>query len=268
MIKSIIYIIGSSLLISCSTYMRAPEVHSKTSGVNDYAKAIEGHITKQGLVDFDAISKNQEPLNLYINYVAKHGPNTTPNLFEDKDKLLAYYINSYNALSIFNVIESGFPDTNAGLKKVKFFVLKKFMVDGKYQSLRDYENKTIRKFGDSRVHFILNCMSLGCPLLPQAPIPHQSLDQFLERATVEFFNETRNLCLNHQKKEIHLSSILDFFPEDFGGKDNIKSFVQNYTKAKLPDDYKIKYIPYDWTIIDANKVSRLKVNPCDNEKGK
>jgi len=262
--KFLIYIISSSLLVSCATYITAPKVYSKVSGVNDYSKAIKGNINEQGLVNFKAISQNQEPLNLYINFIANHGLNSTPELFKDRNKLLAHYINSYNALSIFNVIESGFPDTNAGLKKVKFFVLNKFMIDGKRRSLRDYENNTIRKFGDPRVHFILNCMSIGCPLLPMSAVAPGGLNEFLEQATIKFFSEKRNLCLNHQNKTIHISSILDFFPEDFGGKDKIKDYVQKYSKEKLPEDYKIEYIPYDWTIIDMNKVSRVSVNPCQN----
>ena len=56
---------------------------------------------------------------------------------------------------------AGIPETLAGVRKIGFFALGKVQVGGEAISLYDYENKVIRPLGDARIHFALNCMSVG-----------------------------------------------------------------------------------------------------------
>ncbi|MCI0400628.1 MAG: DUF547 domain-containing protein [Gammaproteobacteria bacterium] len=51
-------------------------------------------------------------------------------------------------------------------------------------SLYAYENDVIRKLGEPRVHFALNCVALGCPILPKKPFTGKWLDAELERETL------------------------------------------------------------------------------------
>ena len=53
-------------------------------------------------------------------------------------------------------------------------------------SLYDYENKVIRPVGDPRVHFVLNCMVVDFPRLPDKPFARDMLDSQLNEASFEF----------------------------------------------------------------------------------
>src|SRR5206468_7312890 len=134
-----------------------------------------------------------------------------------KDARLAYYINAYNALAMYNVLESGMPkDLNA--VKVRFFYRNRLGIGGEQMSLYDLENKIIRPMGDPRVHFALNCMVRGCPRLPREPFEADKVDAQLDRQAKEFYNEKRNVDLQPDKQTVRLSQILQFYTEDFTKK--------------------------------------------------
>jgi hypothetical protein len=184
-----------------------------------------------------------------VEYVANHGPVTDPQEFLTADARLAHYLNAYNALSMYNVLDSGIPLTNAGLRKVKFFLLKKFKIDGEKMSLYTYENEIIRKQGDERVHFALNCMARSCPILPQVPFQANTLRAELQKQAKQFFSETRNLRIDKNTKTVHVSQILEFFTGDFLVKEkSLIGYINRYSQEQIPADYSVQFIPYDWTV--------------------
>jgi uncharacterized protein DUF547 len=48
-------------------------------------------------------------------------------------------------------------------------IKRKFIIGGRAMSLYAYESDIIRKLGEPRIHFALNCSALGCPILPSTP---------------------------------------------------------------------------------------------------
>jgi hypothetical protein len=136
--------------------------------------------------------------------------------FAASHERLAHYINAYNALSMYNVLDSGIPDTHAGWRKVRFFYLKELVIGGRLMSLYAFENDVIRKLGEPRVHFALNCSARGCPLLPRVPFTAHDLEEELDRETRRFFSDTRNLRVDEAQRTVYVSELLDFYPEDFG----------------------------------------------------
>ena len=147
------------------------------------------------------------------------------------------------------VIESGIPVSLAGFNKLKFFYFGKLQVGGAPISLYDYENDVIRALGDPRVHFALNCMSVGCPRLPREPFLAATLEQQLEREARRFFNDPRHVTVDAVRGVLRLSEILRFYPDDFlRAAPTLIAYVNRYRDIKVPDSHTIEYIPYDWTI--------------------
>jgi hypothetical protein len=145
-------------------------------------------------------------------------------------------------------ITTGF---NSFFKRAGFFKFHKINVGGKSTSLYDYENKVIRPIGDARVHFALNCMVKDCPRLPQEPFTTEDLDKELDEATWEFFSKDKHLRLDHDKKILWVSEILKFYTKDFvtsGKSQDLLAYVNKYVKQKVPEDYKVRFIRYDWTL--------------------
>lgn len=216
-----------------------------------YAQVLENYVNEKGEVDFDGLLKNPANLELYVAYVAdkKFSDFTSP------ESLLAHHLNAYNALSMYTVLQKGIPETNAGFKKVRFFYLTKMNIGGTKMSLVDYENKFIRSIGEDRVHWALNCMAVSCPRLPKKLFAGESLNKDLQALAVEFFSSAANVQVDNEKKTVFVTEILKFFPEDFIPKKakSVNDYVNIYRKTPVPTDYKIAYIPYDWTINNSNR---------------
>lgn len=242
------------LTSACSSLVPVPEVPSGTTGdpLQAWSEVLAKNVDDKGRVNFDAVAKDPAKLKLYVNYVSKNGPKTTPKAFPTPEAVLAHYLNAYNALSMYNIIDAEIPETlNGLLKKAKFFYFKKFIIDGEEMSLYAYENDIIRKVGEERVHFALNCMSAGCPRLPQKPFTAARLKDELQAEALRFFNEDRNVRLDDKEKEVYFSEILKFFTEDFLAKaPSLNAYANKYRDAKhqIPLDYEVEFIDYDWTV--------------------
>ncbi len=223
-----------------------------------WARVLGTFVNDRGEVDFHRLAKNPADLNTFVDYIAKVSPESAPALFPTRESRLAYHINAYNALAMYNVIDSGIPDSLSGLRKVWFFAFKKFPVGGRAMSLYAYENDVIRPMGDERVHFALNCMSVGCPRLPTVPFTARDLDKQLDREARRFFAEPRNLERVPAIKTVRLSEILKFYREDFLRRSSsLIAYANQYVTNKIPEDYRVEFIDYDWTVNDA-RVDRIK----------
>jgi Protein of unknown function, DUF547 len=242
------------LLNACATIVPAPKPLSSLRTIEplaSYSRVLQSYVNERGEVDFPALQIHRTDLDNYIAYVAQLPATSISNVNER----LAHYINSYNALSMYNVLESGIPKTNAGSAKIRFFYLRKLLIGGKQMSLYDYENDLIRVLKEPRVHFALNCSALSCPVLPRTLFSGANLNQELDREAHKFFSEQRNLRIDHAGKKIHVSELLDFYPDDFLSADTptLIAYINRYAPEKIPYDYTIEFIPYDWTIANSSR---------------
>src|SRR5258706_10404666 len=134
-------------------------------------------------------------------------------------------------------------------QRVRFFLLTAVVIDGRRTSLYRLENAVIRPLGDPRVHFTLNCMVRGCPRLPREPFEAGRLDAQLDAAARFFFSEARHVELRPEKKTVRFSEILSFYTKDFLAKaPTLIGYANRYRVEPLPADWKVEFIPYDWTL--------------------
>ena len=213
---------------------------------------LQNYVDDEGRTDFRALANDRQALDQYVEFVANISPKNNPELFQNTDHVLAYHINTYNALAMHGVIERGIPEGfNSFFKRASFFKFHKVMIGGETTSLYDYENKVIRPLGEARVHFVLNCMVRDCPRLPREPFLADTLETQLESASREFFSKDKHIRIDHDKKQLWLSEILDFYTEDFVGKNRSQlliDYVNDFIDEPVPEDYRVKFIDYDWTI--------------------
>ena len=215
-----------------------------------WARVLDAYVNERGRVDFVGLAAGSDELRAYVDYVAAVSPRTTPDAFATSDAELAYYLNSYNALAMYNVIDTGIPRSLACFfKKFIFFYWKEFNVGGEKISLYRYENDVIRRLGDARVHFALNCMSISCPRLPRVPFTANSVQNQLDAETRRFFAEARNVRVDHARQTVEVSEILDFYTEDFLTTDpSLIAYINRYRDDQIPDIYTVEFIDYDWTV--------------------
>ncbi len=214
-----------------------------------WARVLHQYVNDHGQVDFCGLAKDPADLLAYLDYVERVSPQNLPDAFPTRSAALAYYLNSYNALAMYNVIASGMPKELGWLTRLRFFGGRRFTIGGKAMTLYTYENSVIRSLGDERVHFALNCMVIGCPQLPNQPFSGEHLDAQLEGAARRFFSEPRNLQVDLARGTVRVSSILSFYKEDFLNRSpTLLAYINRYVPVTLPPGMEIEFIRYDWTI--------------------
>jgi len=247
-----------------------------------FGHVLSHHVDKQGHVDYQTLKNQSDNIEAYYQLISQFSPDSHPELFPTKQHRLAYWINAYNAAVIKIVLNyypiAGIEDVTPPFPffflpdKTGFFVFQRPVFGTVSTSLYYLENSVIRKrFSEPRIHFALNCASLGCPILPDYVFTANQLDQQLERETRRFFSEPRNLRIDHQTKTIYISSIMDWYEDDFidwyqlhypDKNATLLNFISLYipeTTARLLENYassyKIEFTPYDWLLNDQNTIN-------------
>ncbi|MDV4311766.1 DUF547 domain-containing protein [Acinetobacter baumannii] len=179
-----------------------------------------------------------------------------------KDEQMTFLINGYNAWTI-ELILSKYPDLSS-IRDLGSLIQtpwkKKFipLLDKNY-SLDEIEDQ-LRKYNDPRIHFAVNCASIGCPALRPEAYQSSKLDQQLEQATHLFLSDKKRNYIENDT--IYISSIFKWYKKDFelGWKQthSVSQFLSMYpkalslnsvqTNALKQQKIKIKYLEYDWRL--------------------
>jgi len=112
----------------------------------------------------------------------------------------AFWIDVYNALTV-DLILSRYPvasirdiNISPGLVERGPWGAKLFSVEGEKISLDDIEHRILRPiWKDPRIHYALNCASLGCPNLQPVAYTGENTDTLLERGAKDFINHPRGV---------------------------------------------------------------------------
>jgi hypothetical protein len=219
---------------------------------------IERYRDPQGKVNYFALMADKGMVN-YAETLSSFDLST----LETREAKLAFWINSYNALSIYGVIKKLQNDPDFAGKgnkswfgRVRFFALQKFNVGGEEFTLKNIEDNIRREFEDPRIHFALNCSSLGCPLLKDGLYSAGNIDKELDAATKLYLSSQEGLRLDKEEGVLYISMIFKWYKKDFEstGKsviEYIREYAPNHIREFIDDNndkVKLKYIEYDWSL--------------------
>lgn len=184
----------------------------------------------------------------------------------DKPEQFAFWANLYNAKTLDIVLErypvKSIKDINLGGSVTtivtggpwKASVLK---VAGQSLSLDDIEHGLLRKvFKDPRVHYAVNCASVGCPNLATEALAGATLDAQLDKGAKAYVNHPRGFMA--EGGAVKASSIYDWFKADFGGApDGVLAHARKYAdpalKRELESITTIDGFGYDWNLNDLKQ---------------
>jgi len=153
-----------------------------------------------------------------------------------KPQQMAFLINAYNAFTV-ELILAHYPvksikdigsDLFSNRWKRKFFRLL-----GRESYLDQIEHEILRKPGsydEPRVHFAVNCASVGCPMLREEAYTGAKLEAQLEEQTVRFLSDRSRNRFDANTGKLSLSRIFDWYAEDFAGGD-VPRFLTRYAPA-------------------------------------
>ena len=175
---------------------------------------------------------------------------------------LPYWINLYNAFTVHLVLEhyplDSIVDIRYGFFDFGPWDEKLLQIEDEEVSLNDIEHRILRPiWKDPRLHYALNCASLGCPNLQPESFHPGNVESLLNSGAHNYINHPRGLRFENED-DLVLSKIYDWYADDFG--DNEKELLQHLmryanrsTKTRLKSfDGDIDY-EYDW---DLNGLSR------------
>lgn len=178
-----------------------------------------------------------------------------------RNQQFAYWINLYNAMTV-KVVLDHYPvetirdiDISPGLFADGPWDKELVSVEGEALSLNDIEHRILRPiWQDPRIHYAVNCASIGCPNLAVDAYDGEKLEAMLDLAARAYINDPRGVSVTGNK--VTLSKIYDWFQEDFGGStqsvlDHLKRYAAPALAERLNSIGDIQGTGYDWSLNDA-----------------
>lgn len=193
--------------------------------------------------------QDQQLLNTYLNQLQAIDPRSF-----NKDQQLAYWANLYNALTIEVVLRhlpiSTIKDIGDGITGP--WNMELATVAGKPLTLNNIEHGILRGlWKDPRIHYAINCASIGCPDLLSKPLEGHDISVQLDSAAKRFINQSKGVSL--EDNVLTLSNIYSWFSVDFGENEReLLQHIHRYAKPTLKQQLKnfsgeIKY-QYNWKL--------------------
>lgn len=177
-----------------------------------------------------------------------------------RDEQLAFWTNLYNAKTV-EIVASHYP-----VKSIRDIRLSNILIAGPWRakvvkvqgvplSLDDIEHQIMRPiWRDARIHYAVNCASVGCPNLLAHAYTGAQMDAMLDEAARQYINSRRGVKFVGRKAIV--SSIYDWYAEDFGGSaDGVLAHIRRHAGPNLAARIKkvttIAGYAYDWALNDT-----------------
>jgi hypothetical protein len=220
-----------------------------------------GQVTE---VDYDGFMDDRDRLKEYLNSLSE----VDSDEFDSwpLDFQLAFLINAYNGWTV-ELILTKYPDLESIKDLGSFFQSpwKKQIASllGKVRSLDEIEHKLIRgsgRYNDPRIHFAVNCASIGCPALRDEAYTGEKLQGQLAEAGERFLADRKRNRLRGEILEV--SSIFKWYREDFEqgwrGIQSLGEFFVSHSQTLgitekmagkiTAGEVKIDFLEYDWSL--------------------
>ncbi len=216
---------------------------------NRYDALLQKYVVGVG-VDYSGWVAHREDVIALRGYVTKLTALDPETMTSDEQ--LAYWLNLYNAVTV-RLILDNYPLESikdlGGFMKKSPWKRELVSVAGRDLSLNDIENEIIRPtFQDPRIHFALNCASVGCPPLNAGAYSPATLSEQLDAACRRALNEEQ--WVRVEDNRVYLTKIFDWYADDFkqdGG--TVLGFISEYRDTDLVDgEMDVKFMDYDWSL--------------------
>jgi hypothetical protein len=255
-----------TLGLAAAALMLARPVRAEDDAVLDalLARHVVDHpdgVTRVRYAAWAASAADRAALDGWIAAAAARRPSAMP-----RDEAYAYWANLYNALTLKVIIDNmpvrsirdirstGVPLDPRGW--IGPWRTRLVTVEGRRVSLDDIEHEIMRPtFRDPRVHYAVNCASIGCPNLWPRVWRADGLDAALDAAARAFVNHPRGVTVRPDGR-LRVSSIYTWFREDFGNTEqgvvaHLAQHAEGALAERLAARPRIAEDAYDWALNDA-----------------
>lgn len=219
---------------------KLPVAEVKKLSHDAWNELLQKYVTATGKVNYSGLKADNAKLQSYLDLLAA---NPVQSSWTRNEKM-AYWINAYNAFTIKLIVDHYPVSSITKIEGGKPWDKKWIKLGDKTYSLNQIENEILRpQFGDSRIHFAVNCAAKSCPPLLNRAWTADNLEQNFEAQAVKFVNNPQFNVI--AEKKIQLSKIFEWYAGDFG---DIVSYLNKYSKLKINANAKVTYLEYDWAL--------------------
>jgi hypothetical protein len=238
-----------------------------------YAKLLHDHVHAV-VVDYTALKEHRGTLAEVMTTFAE--PSAADERAWTREQRLSFWINAYNLFTLLAIVDH-YPIRSAWLTLQPRNSIRQidgvwttlsWSAAGRTVTLDDIEHRILRpEFKEPRVHFAINCASVGCPPLSADPYRSATLNQQLDAAARRYL--AREQGLQVRGDTLRVSRILEWYGEDFvtafapdaaGKPDRLervaRAVVVRFGPPAAADlarksSTRIKYLEYDWSLNDV-----------------
>jgi hypothetical protein len=221
-------------------------------------------VNTDGYVDYDRLEARREALDLYVAFLG------TGRIPRQALARYAYWINAYNALVLFAVLEEGRPASVLDVPPAAlwvsvpgtgFFQQRAFRFGPDRLSLIEIEDERLRMMRqDFRVHAALNCASMSCPPLRRELYDGRLLERQLTDQMSTWVNDPER-GVRIEGDVAVMSPIFDWYARDFRdwtAGDDLCTTAAKYAEEDLRTELTRlavqgcphRFFEYDWSLND------------------
>ncbi len=175
----------------------------------------------------------------------------------------AYWVNLYNAVTVALILKH-YPldtirdiDISPGFFSNGPWGAKLVTVGGVELSLDNIEHDILRvNWDEPRVHYAVNCASIGCPNLARDAYTGDQLDDQLDAAARSYVTSPRGIHFDGGR--VTASKIYSWYDEDFGNSEagviaHLRKHADGDTARRLSGLSSIDNYAYDWSLNDVRR---------------
>jgi hypothetical protein len=206
--------------------------HVRANGRVDYAElaqdlpALDDYIAAIGTVDFHALSRNEKQ---------------------------ALLINAYNAFTLRLIAEHRPLASIRNIPNRERWLGRRWRIGEHVLSLHEIENGWLRaRFIEPRIHFAINCASIGCPPLRASAYTGGAIDNELAAHTQAVHHDPR--WARFDGATLWLTKVYLWYAGDFiQAAGSMTGFAARYV-PEVADALatgappRLRWLPYDWTL--------------------
>jgi len=185
---------------------------------------------------------------------------------DERATSIACWLNAYNYFMMAYILENprsgrlvdSVRDYGHWLNPYRVFGRDVFAIGGRMFSLSEMEKEILlgepfrsRGWKEARVHFAVNCASVGCPPLRQQIYLPQNVDALLTENTRRALKTERHFRL--EGDTLYLSQLFEWYADDYvEERGSVRAFLKAYGDAEVQDAVhraqRIRFIAYDWAL--------------------
>ena len=232
---------------------------------DNYADVLKTYVDEEGFVDYKGLQANRQKLDRFNQSFALVSQETFDS-WNDAEQI-AFWVNAYNAFTLQSIIDQD--PLKASIKDIfGVWKIRRFKIVEDSKTLDNIEHDTLRpNYNEPRIHAIINCASISCPVLKNEPYTGEKLEEHLEEQTRNWINSPHGIKIDRENNTVAISALFDWFGSDWlpdyaieegkfagnakqrAGLNFISKYVSDEDREYLEaGGYDVRYLNYDWNL--------------------